>query len=69
MYGYKYVWILPSASSYPSNWWADVSATNCTQSQMEQVLHGFFTVNIATNVTDNETKPFINGVVGSIIAQ
>lgn len=60
MYGYKFVWFLPS--SYPANWWKDVSQTNCSLSQMEQALEGYFTVNIES-LHVQETDEIINGKV------
>ena len=43
MYGYKYVWILPS--DYPWHWWK-YSSDNCTLDQIAQALDGHFIADI-----------------------
>lgn len=60
MYGYKYVWILPS--TLPRHWWRNVTSVDCTVSQMEEFLTGHFRVTMPILFTDRQITP-INGKV------
>lgn len=45
MYGGNYVWVLPGY--HEDDWWKNVSGTNCTQSDLEEVLQGHFALEFA----------------------
>ena len=54
IYGYKYVWMLSQAATYPHNWWKN--ANNCTSKQMEDALQGHFNVDILSAANNLSPK-------------
>lgn len=61
MYGTNYVWILPGY--HEDKWWKNVEETNCTQSDLEEVLKWHFALEFAPE-RPNIEMPVVGNKVG-----